>query len=229
MVCFASFRYVFPISKKTMWTGLINRGFKGCTTRVELKIDTKTNIGRDIEFGDNTNFANFINEFPNATECTVMFDRIWDEMLFWNSMPSIDRWVNMQISAPNETDMHRCQTAVNALTEQGKYPGGYEIAIHAKMDIPFDHIKWIMCEVHKVTPIQNIYYSPSSQQVNVRFRDSHGRYSFTPTTLTNCAGVVFDYDDGFTSHFGSKTWCDEMEADFATWKERQDTEIFKLY
>ena len=221
-----AYEYKFSYANRKGWIALINRGFNEKTGTVVLKIDRETSINRKIKFGDNDELTKFLDIMPTATECILQFGPMWTETLFWNSLPTIETWLKQQIPAPESVE--KCQAAVNAIIAYKKNRGLLENREHTSIDIPFEHIKWIMCEVHKTFPVETLYYSPSEPVVHVSFK-SGSEYRITPHDITSCGEICFHLNKGFEAAYrGERPWTDEMEADFVDWVKRQDNELFKL-
>jgi hypothetical protein len=224
------FEYTFSYAKRNVWIILMNRGFDGETGRACAKLDTNTSITRDILFGENDNFAKFLDICPVSTSvCTVGFGPMWVETLFWNSLPKIDKWLSHPVAIPDAALMYKCQVAVNTIINYGRGRGFAENYVETQVDIPFIYIKWIMCEVHKTSPIKSIYYSPSSETLHVKFK-AGSHYTITTKSISNESGIRFHYNNGFKGPYpDEKPWTVEMEMDYEAWKLRQDTDIFNLY
>lgn len=226
MVAFSSFQYKFATSDRELWTRLLNKGFSARSASVTLQINDTDDISRKITFGANSNFENFLNEYPTVQNVTVFFDQIWDQTLFWNCLPTIDQW-SEQPEPQSSLDL--CQKAVSGISFNGNDNGCYEVGIQQNIDIPFEYIKWIMVQVHKRTPVECLYYSPNKQVIHVMFV-AGSRWIITPNLISNHVGLVFDYDDGFLPDvFGFRTCTDEMVADFNTWKTDKSKEVFQLH
>lgn len=221
-----SFRYEFSKSEKDLWIPLLDKGFKGVKGTVTLSPNEDT---KKIKFGHKNDFRDFLESATKYDKVTVIFEKIWDQLLFWNSLPSIDGWTRQKISTPKSNELDRCNKTVKDILEFVDREPTTQEFLDKQFDFSFDHIKWILLKVHESVPIRKIYLSPKTKIVHIMF-ENHGIYIIINNRITNGIGLVFDYDDGFTKDvFGNDCWTNELLEDYNKWKKDKTKKLFHLH
>lgn len=232
MMCFTTFQYKFNYADKELWANILNHGFKDVEGCVVLQINDTDTVTRSIIFGNNNNLIDFITKYQSLWTCTqskfgqitVTFDTIWDQTLFWNCLPIIDPWLSESIVEP-DNDVDKCNIAISKISEYATQNPRLEMLINDNIDIPFEYIKWIILQVHKINAVKSLYLSPDSKQLHIMFV-AGTRWLITPTNITNAIVGNFDYDDGFSSNKVIHTA--EMLNDYNKWKLDKTKPLFKL-
>jgi hypothetical protein len=228
MVGFASYIYIIPWDTRDKWATLLCKAFYGVAVEFSAgskKMCIKCKNPQDVESALLSFFTtkNNINPHPSIMQADVI--NVWNRMSFWNMMPKPD-WDKTQYATVKPEDTDIIAFVVKSIDSMKN--GSPEREVFWTVDdvvFPMEYISVILRECSKGNnPIVNMFYSPSSGRVVMRFKNGI-QLNLLDGILTNLVDCQFDFDDGPTA-----TNMPELETDFEEWKAQntQSPNVFHL-
>ena len=221
MVSFGRFNYNFPMSKRAAWTALLLKVFGDMTIKLSwqgLSKDTKM-TNEDLE----KTFQLFVSQGAKDQDIiSVDTGSIWKMNNFWKMLSEP---VFSLHDDPGNPQVDKALKSIYSIAN-----GDSRLAYNKDIQIPFEHIEYILFKLNEKNPIKALYYSPSAPRVDILLK-SDNEVAITNNNISNCqVGYILDFDDGLcTGQLANYTVTAELKEDFENWlsSDTFSTEMFR--